>query len=121
MNRSIFEIKQNPLNRYYFTFKDVGETVKITSQTFESRSSLEACLSQIRESVVVAQISDEENEQLTPPYFLIRPMGTFSLMGFQGETIFSSTVFDSRETCFEAIQILKKTAQHAGVVDYTEK
>ena len=118
MTQSIFEIKQNTWNKYYFTFKDATECVRMTSQSFDSRSSLEACISQTRESVIVAEICDEE-EHAAPPYFLIRKTMTFSLIGFHGESIFTSTVFSDIEKCLEAIDILKHTAQHAGIIDCT--
>lgn len=120
--RAVFEIKQNPTGSYYFTFHDSKCIATVISHSFPNRSELESCISNIRVASVIADIYDCLMPRGSPPYFTVKNEEegtTFSLIGFHGETIFSSVPYLSESQCKEAIRILKTTSQRAGIVDLT--
>ena len=120
--RAFFEIKQNPVGNYYFTFHNPEPNTTVISHSFPSRSELESCLARIRDAAMIADIYDCNMPRGSPPYFAIRTDKegmAFSLIGFRGEIIFSSVPYLNETQCREAIGVLKTSAQRAGVLDLT--
>lgn len=120
--RAVFEIKQNSIGNYYFTFHDSECKTTVISHSFSNRSELESCLAHIRDAAMIADICDCYMQRGSPPFFITKNDEEgirFSLIGFHGEIIFSSVPYLSEAQCREAISILKASAQRAGIVDLT--
>lgn len=120
--RAMFEIKQNSIGNYYFTFNDSKCKTTVISRSFSNRSELETCLAHIRDTAMIADVCDCCIQRGSPPYFLIQNDEegiTFSLIGFHDEIIFSSVPYSSEAECKEAISTLKTSSQKAGIVDLT--
>ncbi|MGI6751984.1 MAG: hypothetical protein ACOX4U_05115 [Anaerovoracaceae bacterium] len=120
--RAVFEIKQNPTGKYYFTFHDSECITTVISHSFSNRSELESCISNTRDVAMIADIHDSLMPRGSPPYFVVKNNeegSTFSLIGFHGETIFSSVLYLSETQCKEAIHVLKTFSLKAGIVDLT--
>ncbi|WP_037372553.1 YegP family protein [Anaerovorax odorimutans] len=120
--RAVFEIKQNSIGNYYFTFNDSQCKTTVISRSFSNRAELETCLAHIRDAAMVADVCDCGKQRSIPPYFLMQSDEegiTFSLIGFHGEIIFSSVPYLSEMQCKEAISTLKVSSQRAGIVDLT--
>ena len=119
MKRAVFEIKQNAVGRYYFVFKDSNGQALVASGSFPRRSELEKRLAIVRETAPIAQICDDSVSS-APPYFLLRESYdgfSFSLMSFDGETIFTSKAYNEKSICIEAIENMKNDSLNAGVID----
>ncbi len=122
IKRTIFEIKQNAVGRYYFVFKSLEGKPYIISKSFADRSSLEICIAQIREKAKVAGVTENYPDGIIqPPLFHIitdKGMGYyFVLIGFEGEVIFSSESFAKMYDCICGIEVLKNQSLDAGIVD----
>ena len=120
--RAVFEIKQNPVGNYYFTFHNSECKTTVISHSFSNRSELESCLANIRDAAMIADIYNCYMQRGSPPYFIMESDKegiTFSLIGFRGEIIFNSVPYLSEVQCKEAIIVLKTSAQRAGIVDLT--
>lgn len=118
--RALFEIKQNAVGRYYFIFKDLSEKGLIVSKSFPDRSRLETCVAQIRATAIVAGVSGDPLNSIPPPLFIIKSGKTgytFTLIGFEGEIVFSSECFENREDCIKSIEVLKDLSADAGILD----
>ena len=119
MKRAVFEIKQNAVGRYYFVFKDSNGQALVASGSFPRRSELEKRLAIVRETAPIAQICDDSVSS-APPFFLLRESCdgfSFSLMGFDGETIFTSKAYYEKSICIQAIENMKNDSLNAGVID----
>jgi len=119
VKQAVFEIKRNAVGRYYFIFRDANEAALVVSGSFYDRAQLEKCLAQVREAALVADIAVEGVGE-NPPLFRIDegPGGLFfSLFGFAGEVLFSSKAYADWCDCIMAIELLKKLAFDAGIVD----
>jgi uncharacterized protein YegP (UPF0339 family) len=119
MKQAVFEIKLNPVGRYYFVFRDVEETGLVVSKSFRSRAQLEKCLSAVRDTAQVAEITEDANGKL-PPYFWIENNEenfVFSLLDFEGEVVFSSESYQQKSECLKAVRLLKDLSFDAGIVD----
>lgn len=122
MERAVFEIKQNPVGYYYFTFKDLGGETQVISCNFQNRSILEKCIAKIRDAAPLSDIHSNTDLFEKPPFFMIdtRHDGViFSLVGFSKEIIFSSVSYPNEYFCKEAIKAFKLTANNAAVIDLT--
>lgn len=120
--RAVFEIKQNSIGNYYFTFNDYECNATVISRSFSTRSDLETCLAHIRDTAMIADVVESCMQCGSPPYFFIQNNhegAIFSLIGFHGDVIFSSVPYVSEVQCKEAIRMLKALAQSAGTVDLT--
>lgn len=71
MERAVFEIKQNPVGRYYFIFKGIQGRVIVVSQSFSDRSQLEKCLSNVRSMAKFGEIKENESDKIRFPFFEI--------------------------------------------------
>ncbi len=120
LQRAVFEIKQNAVGRYYFVFKDPDGKGLIVSKSFADRASLESCVAHVRDKAKVARISECTDGQAQPPLFLIQKYMagyTFTLIGFEGEIIFSSESYLHKEDCIKNIELLKNQSLNAGILD----
>lgn len=120
MKRAVFEIKQNPVGRYYFIFRGIEGTVLVVSQSFSDRSQLEKCISNVRSVAQVGEIKENESDKMQFPFFKIEKENeyyVFFLIGFQGEVIFSSDSYQEKEECVKAIKLFKSLSFHAGILD----
>ena len=120
MKRAVFEIKINPVGRYFFVFRDAEGTALVVSKSFGGRSQLEKCLADIRDTAQIAALKESAKNKTVPPLFRIendRESYTFALIGFEGEVIFSSEGYAQRNDCIAAIELLKKLSFDAGIVD----
>jgi uncharacterized protein YegP (UPF0339 family) len=120
LKRAIYEIKKNPVGRYYFIFRDTEGTALVVSKSFGFRSQLEKCLADIRDTAQVAAIKESSGDHVSPPLFGIeyhRENYTFFLIGFEGEVIFSSEGYSQKRDCLVAVERLKSLSLDAGIMD----
>lgn len=123
LKRAVFEIKQNAVGRYYFVYKDLNSHALVVSGSFRRRSELEKCLAIVRETAPIAQICDDKSNP-APPYFLFRKSYdgfSFSLIGFDGETIFTSKAYKEKSSCIGAIENMKSDSLNAGIIDLVDQ
>lgn len=123
LKRAVFEIKQNAVGRYYFVFKDLTSQALVVSGSFCRRSELEKCLAIVRETAPIAQICDDKSNS-APPYFLFLESNdgfSFSLIGFDGETIFTSKAYKEKSSCIGAIENMKSDSLNAGIIDLVDQ
>jgi len=121
MKRAVFEIKQNAVGRYYFVFKDTDGKLLIISKSFPDRSMLEICIAQVREKAKVAGIKENMDDIMQPPLFIINKDISgyaFTLIGFEGEVIFSSESYEQKSECLNSVELLKDLSFDAGIADY---
>lgn len=121
MRQVVFEIKKNPVDKYFFVLKDKNGELLVTSSSFSGRAQLEKCLSYVRETMQLVKVS-EDNEALEEmPMLRINSKNggefDFSLFGLDGLLIFTSERFHCKEECFTAIEVLKKQSLDAGIYD----
>lgn len=128
MRQSNFEIKYTSTDLFFFTYKLQNGETAIVSKGFSNRSDLERCISQIRDTAIVAEIYLEDNLDINRnsayvcPFFLVRTLShetRFSLIGYSGETIFTSTSFEHYNDCLKSIAFLKQHVVDAGIIDLT--
>lgn len=123
MKRAVFEIKQNSAANYYFTFKNSDDVTLIISCSFPDRAELEKCLSGVRDAAPLAEVSIYPDSSGNPPFFEIQSKKDgcmFSLVGFQGEILFTSVFYSEEKLCRESIHTFKTFSQKAAIVDLTE-
>ncbi len=121
MKRAVFEIKQNPSGSYYFILKSSDEFVRVISCNYPDRAGLEKCLASIRDTAAFA--ADCNCDTPIYPCFKMkrgRDGVAFSLIGFDGEILFTSEPYPDRTQCGQAIGSIKASAQRAGILDLTE-
>lgn len=123
MKRAVFEIKQNAVGRCYFVFKDSNGQALVASGSFSRRSELENCLAMVRETAPIAQICEDSASSAPPCFLLCESYGgfSFSLIGFNGETIFISKTYIEKCTCIEAIENMKRGSPNAGIIDTVDQ
>jgi len=114
----VFEIKKNPVGRYYFIFKDQQDQGLVVSKSFPDRSQLEICIAGIRDTAPIAAVFEIEEKQL--PQFFIETKNNgyiFFLKGFDGNLILVSDPYQDKSECIKAIECLKNLAFNAGIKD----
>lgn len=119
--RPRFEIKLNPMGRYYFVFRVNEGLNPVVSRSFAGRSQLEKCLANVRDIAPFAQISNEAHPSM-PPFFQVEKVEggyLFSLIGFEGEYVLSSELYENDRLCLEAIHVLREKSFNAMIVDHT--
>ncbi|NLE24254.1 MAG: DUF1508 domain-containing protein [Clostridiaceae bacterium] len=120
MIRAAFEIKKNAVGRYYFIFKDDMNEAIVVSGSFGSRSDLEKNIACIRETAAVADLC-EIGENLISPLFKLcenKDGFTFSLLGYEGETILTSKLYHEKSRCVVAVNKLKRLSYDANIIDF---
>ncbi|MDF1616872.1 hypothetical protein [Petrocella sp. FN5] len=123
MKRAVFEIKRNAVGQYFFVFKKIEGNSAVVSMSFSERSSLEHCLSQVREKSKIACIVEASIDQDKLPQFLIRLESSgyaFYLIGFECEIILASEHYEDKEPCIQGILALKALSYDAGILDLTD-
>jgi len=119
MKQAVFEIKQNPVGRYYFVLKNQEGEELLVSGSFNDRAQLEKYLANLRESVQMADIA-VGNGAVNPPMFHVETdcKGCyFSLLDFNREIIYQSGYFSGIMDCMQIIVQLKNLSFSAGVMD----
>jgi uncharacterized protein YegP (UPF0339 family) len=119
MNRAVFEIKMNAVDRLYFIFRDSSGASIVTSKSFAGRASLERCIAGIRDTAPMAEIH-RASECTVPPVFLIREGASgffFDLVGYDGEIVFSSLQYKMAADCQAALRLFKNESPDAGLLD----
>lgn len=121
MKRAVFEIKQSPSGSYYFTLKSPDEFVRVISCNYPDRAGLEKCLANIRDTVAIADDCNHDS-RIYPCFEMKRGADdvTFSLIGFDGEILFTSEPYPDLAHCRQAIGVIKASAQRAGILDLTD-
>ncbi|PKM93226.1 MAG: hypothetical protein CVU84_16940 [Firmicutes bacterium HGW-Firmicutes-1] len=123
MLRGAFEIKRNAVGQFYFVFKDPNNATVAVSQSFLERSYLEVCVSKIRDEAKFASINDLQHPHHLNPLFDISCNESgeyiFMMISITGEIIMYSEGFDQKELCIEKLEIFKRYAQDARIVDLT--
>lgn len=121
MGQAVFEIKKNPVGRYYFVFRDMNGMALATSISFSGRSQLEKCLAYLRDTVQLSEAKETEKASDELPLFKINSKNgggyDFSLIGFDGFLILTSECFPYEEDCLAAIETLKNQSCDAGIAD----
>lgn len=120
MERAYFEIKMNPVGRFYFVFRDSNGAVFATSKSFGGRAQLEKCVADIRETAPLAAVACSLEVYQSLPLFLVQKSAggfQFMLIGYDGEIIFSSEQHAGRGECNNAVRILKEMAPEAAILD----
>lgn len=121
VENGIFELKKNAVGRMYFVFKNAGSEMVAVSQSFSDRSSLEACITNIRNCVKMAPVLENITETDLPPFFKVQVNSSghynFYMLGLHGERLMSSEDYDAKEQCIERLAYFKVYAQEAKLVD----
>lgn len=123
MKRAVFEIKKNAVGQYFFVFKVIEGNNSVVSMSFKERSSLEHCLSQIREKAKIAGIVEKDVDKDKLPQFLIQSEASgyaFYLIGFESEIILASESYMDKDHCVKGILELKNLSYDAGILDLTD-
>jgi uncharacterized protein YegP (UPF0339 family) len=119
MNRAVFEIKMNAVDRLYFVFRDTSGASIVTSRSFTGRASLERCIAGIRDTAPVAEIH-MASERTVPPVFIIREGASrfsFDLVGYGGDIVFSSSLYKTAADCLMALKSFKNESLDARLLD----
>lgn len=119
MQSAVFEIKKNAVGRYYFVFQSEDRHRMVVTQSFSKRSQLEQCISEIRETAAVAELSDS-GRNVNPPMFQISPVDEgwiFSLIGFSGNLVVISEKYPTKEECITTVNSIKDLSMDAGIID----
>jgi uncharacterized protein YegP (UPF0339 family) len=109
--KATFEIKKAADDKYMFNLKSGNDQVILTSQTYESKESAKQGIASVKENAGLDERYEEKTGTDGHPYFV--------LLAANKQVIGRSQMYSSREAMRKGIMSVKKTAQDAGLVDFT--
>ena len=122
ISQGVFEIKRNTINRPFYVIKDPNGVIIGVSQSFFNVYACEQSISFIRNNANISQISDEIIIDELPKFEIYQnkiQTYKFRFIGIKGETVLSSQDYDTKEDCINAINLIKKYAMNAKIINFT--